>query len=335
MAAPNRFRINSKNYFLTYPKCSLSKEDALEALKNLPYPTNLKYARVCHQIGEPHHLLRVLLQFQANFSCTNQKFFDLQHPTRTSTFHSIIQSANSSHVKSFIEKDVDYSEWGELQVHGRSRGGIYAEALKAPSKEAALQIIKGKNPKLFILQFHNLNAKLDRIFTPPPALFVSQWNPSSFRVPSTIADWIASSIFAGDNAAARPERPRSIIIEGPTRIGKTEWARSLGPHNYLAGDLDFNSRVFRNDVAYNVIDNVAPSSLKLKHWKELIGAKRDWQGNCRYQIKGGIPAIVLCNPGKGQSYKDFLDEEENHGLKDWTIQNAQFEFITEKMYNDE
>ncbi|KAE9444737.1 hypothetical protein C3L33_23365, partial [Rhododendron williamsianum] len=29
------------------------------------------------------------------------------------------------------------------------------------------------------------------------------------------------------------------------------------------------------------------------------------------QIKGGIPSIVLCNPGAGASFKDFLDKGEN------------------------
>nr|AIQ85963.1 AC1 [Squash leaf curl virus] len=136
-------------------------------------------------------------------------------------------------------------------------------------------------------------------------------------------------------SAARP-RPTSIIIEGGSRTGKTMWARSLGPHNYLSGHLDFNSRVFSNDVKCNVIDDVAPHYLKLKHWKELIGAQRDWQSNCKYgkpvQIKGGIPSIVLCNPGEGSSYKDFLDKAENSALREWTEKNAKFIFLEGPLY---
>ncbi|QHB15487.1 AC1 [Papaya begomovirus 1] len=142
--------------------------------------------------------------------------------------------------------------------------------------------------------------------------------------------------YFGRDAAARPERPISIIIEGDSRTGKTMWARALGVHNYLSGHLDFNPRVYSNHVEYNVIDDVSPHYLKLKHWKELIGSQRDWQSNCKYgkpvQIKGGIPSIVLCNPGEGASYKDFLDKEENASLKAWTLHNAKFVTIHAPLY---
>lgn len=61
---------------------------------------------------------------------------------------------------------------------------------------------------------------------------------------------------------------------------------------------------------YNAIDDVAPQYLRLKHWKELIGAQRNWQSNCKYgkpvMIKGCIPAIILCNPGPECIYFEFL-----------------------------
>lgn len=74
----------------------------------------------------------------------------------------------------------------------------------------------------------------------------------------------------------------SLVLEGQSHTGKTAWARSLGTHNYICGHLDFNLVTFRNDVLYNMIDDVAPHYLRLKHWKELIGAQCDWQTNCKY-----------------------------------------------------
>ncbi|ADW10637.1 replication-associated protein [Chino del tomate Amazonas virus] len=94
-----------------------------------------------------------------------------------------------------------------------------------------------------------------------------------------------------------------------SRTGKTMWARALGPHTYLSGHLDFNGTVYSNQVEYTVIAAVAPHYLKLKHWKELIGSQKDWQSNCKYgkpvQIQGGIPSIVLCNPGSGFQLSRF------------------------------
>nr|UYO37364.1 AC1 [Sweet potato leaf curl Sichuan virus 2] len=333
MAAPKKFQINSKNYFLTYPRCSLSKEEALQQLLNIQTPTNKKYihiARELHENGEPH--LHMLVQFEGKFRCTNQRFFDLVSPTRSAHFHPNIQGAkSSSDVKSYVEKDGDTLTWGEFQIDGRSaRGGqqtaneAYAQALNAGNKAEALQIIKELCPKDFVLQFHNINNNLDRIFSPPVEVYTSPFLSSSFNnVPDIISNWAADNIM---DAAARPDRPISIVIEGPSRIGKTVWARSLGPHNYLCGHLDLSPRVYSNSAWYNVIDDVNPQYLK--HFKEFMGAQKDWQSNTKYgkpvQIKGGIPTIFLCNPGEGSSFKSWLDKPEQDALRQWACKNAVF-----------
>nr|AJW80804.1 AC1 [Tomato leaf curl Karnataka virus] len=342
MAAPNRFKINAKNYFLTYLKCSLTKEEALSQLLNLQTPTSKKFIRICrelHEDGTPH--LHVLIQFEGKFQCKNNRFFDLTSPTRSAHFHPNIQGAkSSSDVKSYMEKDGDVVDHGVFQIDGRSaRGGCqsandaYAEAINAGSKIEALNILREKAPKDYVLQFHNLNSNLDRIFTPPIEVYVSPFSSSSFdQVPEELEEWAAENVVS---AAARPIRPISIVIEGDSRTGKTMWARSLGPHNYLCGHLNLSQKVYSNDAWYNVIDDVDPHYLK--HFKEFMGAQRDWQSNIKYQkpvqIKGGIPTIFLCNPGPDSSYKEFLDEEKNSKLKDWALKNAIFVTLEGPLYS--
>nr|BAA74440.1 replication-associated protein [Tomato yellow leaf curl virus - Mild[Shizuokua]]BAD01602.1 replication-associated protein [Tomato yellow leaf curl virus - Il] len=341
MAPPKRFQINCKNYFLTYPKCSLTKEEALSQLKNLETPTNKKYIKVCrelHENGEPH--LHVLIQFEGKFKCQNQRFFDLVSPSRAAHFHPNIQGAkSSSDVKSYVDKDGNTVDWGEFQIDGRSaRGGqqsandAYAAALNSGSKSEALRIIKELIPKDYILQFHNLNSNLDRIFQEPPAPYISPFLSSSFnQVPDELEVWVSENVVS---SAARPWRPNSIVIEGDSRTGKTMWARSLGPHNYLCGHLDLSPKVYSNDAWYNVIDDVDPHYLK--HFKEFMGAQRDWQSNTKYgkpiQIKGGIPTIFLCNPGPTSSYREYLDEEKNISLKNWALKNATFVTLYEPLF---
>ncbi|ABA26596.1 Rep [Cabbage leaf curl Jamaica virus] len=344
MPRKGSFSVKAKNYFLTYPRCSLSKEEALSQLQKINTPVNKKFIKICrelHENGEPH--IHVLIQFEGKYNCTNNRFFDLVSPSRSAHFHPNIQGAkSSSDVKSYIDKDGDTIEWGVFQIDGRSaRGGqqtandAAAEALNSGTKEEAMKIIKEKLPEKFLFQYHNLSSNLDRIFSKAP----DPWSPpfplSSFtNVPDEMQEW--ADDYFGRSAAARPERPISIIVEGDSRTGKTMWARALGPHNYLSGHLDFNSKVFSNNVEYNVIDDIAPQYLKLKHWKELIGAQRDWQSNCKYgkpvQIKGGIPSIVLCNPGEGSGYISFLNKEENASLRAWTIKNAKFITLEAPLY---
>ncbi|ALO02623.1 AC1 [Telfairia golden mosaic virus] len=337
-----RFRVQGKNIFLTYPKCSIAKEALLAFLRNLSLPTNPKYIKICrelHQNGEPH--LHVLIQFEGKLTCTNNRLFDCVHPSCSTSFHPNIQGAkSSSDVKSYLDKDGDTLEWGEFQIDGRSaRGGqqsandAYAKALNTGSKSEALNVIRELAPKDYLLHFHNLNSNLDRIFQTPPETYTSPFRSSSFtRVPEELEEWVSENV---KPAAARPFRPNSIVIEGDSRTGKTCWARSLGPHNYLCGHLDLSPKVYSNEAWYNVIDDVDPHYLK--HFKEFMGAQRDWQSNTKYgkpiQIKGGIPTIFLCNPGSTSSYKDFLDEEKNAALKAWALKNASFVTIQEPLFS--
>ncbi|AAM12385.1 replication associated protein Rep [Sida yellow mosaic virus] len=344
MPSPRAFRINSKNYFLTYPKCSLTKEEALSQLKELNTPTSKKFIRVSrelHEDGSPH--LHVLIQFEGKYNCKNNRFFDLVSPSRSTHFHPNIQGAkSSSDVKKYVEKDGDFIDFGVFQIDPRSaRGGCqtandtYAKVLNAQSAEQALQILKEEQPRDYVLHLDKVQTHVQKLFKKAPEPWVPPFPLSSFtNVPDEMQEW--ADDYFGRGSAARPLRPMSLIVEGDSRTGKDDVGSCISPHNYLSGHLDFNNRVYSNEVDYNVIDDVTPQYLKLKHWKELIGAQKDWQSNCKYgkpvQIKGGIPSIVLCNPGEGVSYKEFLDKEENAGLKSWTLHNAKFIFLDSPLY---
>nr|CCI69932.1 truncated replication associated protein [Cotton leaf curl Burewala virus] len=211
MAPPKRFKVQAKNYFITYPQCSLTKEEALSQIQAINTPSNKKYIKLCRELHEDgSHHLHVLIQFEGKFVCTNNRFFDLVSPTRSAHFHPNIQGAkSSSDVKAYIDKDGDTLEWGEFQIDGRSaRGGqqtandAYAAALNAGTKSEALRVIKELAPKDFVLQFHNLNANLDRIFQEPPAPYISPFSPSSFdQVPEELEVWAIDNVV---DAAARP-----------------------------------------------------------------------------------------------------------------------------------
>nr|ARV85669.1 replication associated protein [Rhynchosia golden mosaic Colombia virus] len=338
---PNSFRLQARNIFLTYPQCDISKDECLQMLQHLPWsivkPTYIRVAREEHSDGFPH--LHCLIQLSGKSNIKDVRFFDITHPRRSARFHPNVQAAKDTNaVKNYITKDGDYCESGQYKVSGGTKANkddVYHNAVNAGSQEEALAIIRAGDPKTFIVSYHNVKANIERLFYKAPEPWAPPFQLSSFtNVPDAMNDW-ANNYF-GRSSAARPERPISIIIEGDSRTGKTMWARALGRHNYLSGHLDFNSKVFSNDVEYNVIDDIAPHYLKLKHWKELIGAQRDWQSNCKYgkpvQIKGGIPAIVLCNPGEGASYKSFLEKEDNAPLRAWTFKNAQFVTLEAPLY---
>nr|ALF37701.1 rolling circle replication initiator protein [Beet curly top virus] len=88
MPRPPSFQIKAKNIFLTYPRCSIIKEDALEILKNIPCPSDKLFIRVSqekHQNGSLH--FHALIQFKGKAQFRNPRHFDITHPSSSSTFH--------------------------------------------------------------------------------------------------------------------------------------------------------------------------------------------------------------------------------------------------------
>lgn len=106
MEERRKFRLQAKGWFLTYPKCSLTKEDALEALKGKRKGLKqVLVSRELHEDGSPH--LHCYLYYDQKFDCTNERFFDL------GVFHPNVQVAKSLRaVQAYIKKDGDYIQEG-------------------------------------------------------------------------------------------------------------------------------------------------------------------------------------------------------------------------------
>ena len=93
-----RFRLNARNIFLTFPRCPLPKEHALETLRQLPWtvvqPKYIRVAREEHQDGQPH--LHVLIQLTGKCDIHDQRFFDIaDHDQRDRSYHPNIQGAKN------------------------------------------------------------------------------------------------------------------------------------------------------------------------------------------------------------------------------------------------
>nr|QIH55900.1 C4 protein [Malvastrum yellow vein Baoshan virus] len=114
MVPKKQFKINAKNYFLTYPECSLTKEEALSQLQNLQTPTSKKYIKICrefHENGEPH--LHVLIQFEGKYQCKNKRFFDLSPHTGQHISIQIFRELNQAQTSSPTSTRTETSLNGE------------------------------------------------------------------------------------------------------------------------------------------------------------------------------------------------------------------------------
>jgi len=91
------------------------------------------------------------------------------------------------------------------------------------------------------------------------------------------------------------ERGRSLILYGPSRLGKTEWARSLGPHFYLNGGFDLGE--LDETKAYAIFDDFDWTTFK--SYKQWLGCQRLFTVTDKYrkkmQFHWGKPCILLSN----------------------------------------
>nr|pir C2 protein - Panicum streak virus [Panicum streak virus] len=98
------------------------------------------------------------------------------------------------------------------------------------------------------------------------------------------------------NQNAPGERKRSLYICGPTRTGKTSWARSLGRHNYWQNNIDWSS--YDEEAQYNVVDDIPFKFCPCR--KRLVGCQKDYIVNPKYGKRRkvaskSIPTIILAN----------------------------------------
>lgn len=118
------------------------------------------------------------------------------------------------------------------------------------------------------------------------------------------------------------------MVIGPSRLGKTEWSRSLGRHIYWNAYYSLDQ--WDRDANYVVIDDVSGLDIKTAHWRALIGGQREFTMTDKYRMKrkvnGGKPCIILCNPDM-----DFYHNLDSAG-RDWFDKNVTRVHIYESLF---
>lgn len=190
------YRVQSKSWFLTYPQCSLTKEQVRDLILAKGKATKgMVIARELHEDGHPHIHAYVLLDKE--FNCRNPRFWDLGE------YHGNYQSAKSiGAVVTYIKKDGDILEHGDIdwsekiaakQEHRRYLGKrLQNEPLHEVAKEFPELMFQYSALAKSISQF-----KLD--------------NERPFEAPDV----------------------RGIWIYGPPRVGKSRYVRSREPSLYI------------------------------------------------------------------------------------------------------
>lgn len=128
-------------------------------------------------------------------------------------------------------------------------------------------------------------------------------------------------------------RRRSLILFGPSKTGKTSYARSLGPHIYFGSQ--FSGAIALDgihDAQYAVFDDWKGGFNGLPGYKDWFGAQWDVSVKRLHydpvMVRWGRPIIWICN--KDPRY--LMSRESETVDWDWMEENVFFVEVTDKLF---
>lgn len=115
-----------------------------------------------------------------------------------------------------------------------------------------------------------------------------------FNLPESLAMWM-NFYFRGWDGYSRP---KSLILVGGSRTGKTTWARSLGHHMYFNSMLNLDD--WDESAEYIILDDFSTDFTKfLPTWKCFFGGQKEFTLTDKYRgkrtVHWGKPMIWLAN----------------------------------------
>nr|APD29091.1 Rep-associated protein [Sugarcane chlorotic streak virus]APD29096.1 Rep-associated protein [Sugarcane chlorotic streak virus] len=324
-----RFKHRNVNTFLTYPHCNLEPEAVGLELWSLIAPWNPAYilvSRETHEDGDWH--LHALAQSVKPVYTSNQRFFDI------SGFHPNIQSAKSSDkVREYILKNpVNTWEKGtfiprkktflgastEPKQPKPSKDDIVRDIIEhSTSKQEYLSMLQKALPYEWATKLQYFEYSANKLFPETHEIYTSPHPPSQPDLlnMTSIEDWLNTNLYQNSTAT----RKQSLYILGPTRTGKSSWARSLGRHNYWQNNVDWTS--YDEEAVVNVIDDIPFKYCPC--WKQLIGCQKDYIVNPKYGKRKkvasrSISTIVLANEDEDW-LKDMTPAQQDYFYANCTV----------------
>ncbi|QIJ55591.1 replication-associated protein [Marmot associated genomovirus 1] len=324
--------VNSKYVLLTYAQCGdLDEWNVSNHLSALE--AECIVAREVHpKTGGVH--LHVFVDFGRKFRSRSPQIFDVdgRHPN-------VVPSRGTP------EKGYDYAiKDGDVVAGGlerpRPRGGMSVGAERVSNvahlcetSTEFLELFDEMDRATLFKSFVGIRAYADWRYA---------LEPEPYRPP------VGAEFFGGDvdgrdewlaqSGIGHGDRPKSLIMYGPSRTGKTTWARSLGNHLYFERILSAKVAIQGvENVEYAVFDDVSFSHTP--GWKSWFGAQaeiglRQLHRDAVY-VKWGKPIIWCSNRDPRQEIR--LHIEANKGLffqddLDWIEANCIFVYVGEPIF---
>lgn len=274
------FQLNSKNVFLTYPKCNIPLSVLLAFLITTVNPDYAVVSSEKHEDGSLHR--HALLQFQKPFRTRSETVFDCQG------FHPNIQSArNPSATDKYVKKDGDFVE----------HGSFMGKAEKEPVDELEITAKAGELELGPFLVWASVNRVM---YARDIWIALRQVDTHTITDNEGLHNELDPA-FMKLLADRHPQLPKykAIVLVGASGIGKTTWAKLKAPKPCLFVNHTDTLKEFRAGYHKSIIfDDVSFTHTPITNQIALCDFDNPRSIHCRHRvanIPAGIVKIFTCN----------------------------------------
>lgn len=315
------YRLAGKQFLLTYPHLDCENELFRDLLLAIRLPRAIAHWIICrepHADGSPHMHLYLLF---------NERV-DIRDGPSVLTINGI-RPNNAGNIRSpraaaaYCCKGDNYitdsGEWlaqylPKLQLLPYdllAKHSTKAAFLEAATKQLGWTAVKAYGNLLTFADYH-YSSTIEQYNSPYPA--------DSFCAPAELTAAIHRELHAN--------RPKSIVLVGPSRYGKTAWARSLGTHVYMKSSLNFNT--WNTDLQYLILDDIPWSAMK-RYQKDIIGGQSQFTANEKYSKKRtilfGKLTIIIAN-----DHPIAWDDMDKHYYESYFVDNTVICNVSDKLF---
>lgn len=185
---------------------------------------------------------------------------------------------------------------------------------EADSYEKFMELCQLHYPRDYVLNHERLEYFGKKHFAAKAVPYVSPF--TEFILPFEVQEWLDNEF----NSEKR--RKKSLVLIGPSKLGKTEWARSLGEHMYFNHLANFKED-WNANAKYIIFDDF--------EWEFIPNKKGFFGGQLNFQISGKYMKVKTVTWGKCCIYLansfPIIQKE-----RDWYDENCVFVQINNKFF---
>lgn len=279
-------------------------------------------------IGREHHAdggihLHAFVDFGRKFRSRKTRIFDVEgyHP-------------NVSPSKGSPGKGYDYAtKHGDVVAGGLVRPGDAntqatlderaTEILSAQTKDELLEACRTLAPSKLLWNYTSLRAYANDHYRDEKPPYV---HPEEIRIDTSaypeLDEWYQENVVEWRMG----RRGRSLVLIGPSRLGKTVWARSLSQNHTHYGNM-FSLDEFDEEADYAIFDDIQGGLEYFPGYKGWLGHQQHFTCTDKYRgkrtVTWGKPAIWCSN----------TDPRADKGADaDWLDANCLFVFIDTPLF---